>query len=118
MTVDAAGRYHASFVVDAPDQPLPPVDQQVGIDLGLTHFAVLSDGTKLDCVTLPPVEQGMGAHSAPLGMSFVTSPGLPGGYGPGALVGIHASWNRKPPARRQSPSSPGRTAPSAPSRHC
>ncbi|MCU7730369.1 gluconolaconase [Actinoplanes sp. KI2] len=55
------------------------------------------DGTRLDCATLPPVEQGMGAHSAPLGMSFVTSSGLPGGYGPGALVGVHGSWNRKPP---------------------
>ena len=28
------------------------------------------DGTELDCATLPPVEQGLGAHSAPLGMSF------------------------------------------------
>ena len=55
------------------------------------------DGTKLDCATLPPVEQGMGAHSAPLGLSFATSPGLAGGYGPGALVGIHGSWNRNPP---------------------
>lgn len=48
VTVDAAGRYHASFVVDAPDQPLPPTSREVGIDLGLTHFAVLSDGTKVD----------------------------------------------------------------------
>jgi glucose/arabinose dehydrogenase len=55
------------------------------------------DGTKLDCATLPPAEQGMGAHSAPLGLSFATSPGLAGGYGPGALVGIHGSWNRNPP---------------------
>ena len=55
------------------------------------------DGAKLDCTKLPPVEQGMGAHSAPLGLSFATSPGLPGGYGPGALVGVHGSWNRKPP---------------------
>jgi glucose/arabinose dehydrogenase len=55
------------------------------------------DGAKLDCAALPPVEQGMGAHSAPLGLSFATSPGLPGGYGPGALVGIHGSWNRNPP---------------------
>jgi glucose/arabinose dehydrogenase len=55
------------------------------------------DGTKLDCATLPPVEQGMGAHSAPLGLSFATSPGLAGAYGPGALVGIHGSWNRHPP---------------------
>jgi len=56
-----------------------------------------SDGTKLDCAALPPVEQGMGAHSAPLGLSFATSPGLAGAYGPGALVGIHGSWNRNPP---------------------
>ncbi|MFB9239410.1 PQQ-dependent sugar dehydrogenase [Plantactinospora siamensis] len=55
------------------------------------------DGGKLDCGALPPVEQGMGAHSAPLGLSFATSPGLAGGYGPGALVGIHGSWNRNPP---------------------
>lgn len=55
------------------------------------------DGSKLDCAALPPVEQGMGAHSAPLGLSFATSPGLAGGYGPGALVGIHGSWNRNPP---------------------
>jgi glucose/arabinose dehydrogenase len=55
------------------------------------------DGTKLDCAALAPVEQGMGAHSAPLGLSFATSPGLAGGYGPGALVGIHGSWNRNPP---------------------
>ncbi len=48
VTVDAAGRYHASFVVDVPDVPLPPVQHEVGIDLGLTHFAVLSDGTKVD----------------------------------------------------------------------
>jgi putative transposase len=47
---DAAGRYFASFVVQTTDQPLPETDFEVGIDLGLTHFAVLSDGTK---VTVP-----------------------------------------------------------------
>jgi glucose/arabinose dehydrogenase len=51
-------------------------------------------GSKLDCASLPPVEQGTGAHSAPLGLNFAT---LPGAYGQGALVGIHGSWNRKPP---------------------
>jgi glucose/arabinose dehydrogenase len=56
-----------------------------------------ADGSKLDCSTLAPIEQGMGAHSAPLGLSFATSPGLPGAYGVGALVGIHGSWNRNPP---------------------
>jgi glucose/arabinose dehydrogenase len=56
-----------------------------------------ADGSKLDCATLPPIEQGMGAHSAPLGLSFATDPGLPAPYGVGALVGIHGSWNRQPP---------------------
>ncbi|GAA2905381.1 putative transposase [Actinoplanes cyaneus] len=44
---DAAGRYFASFVVQSIDQVLPPGESEVGIDLGLTHFAVLSDGTKV-----------------------------------------------------------------------
>jgi putative transposase len=33
--------------VVAADDPLPPVDTEVGIDLGLTHFAVLSNGKKV-----------------------------------------------------------------------
>ncbi|MFD4460402.1 RNA-guided endonuclease InsQ/TnpB family protein [Nocardia sp. NPDC058480] len=41
---DAAGRYFASFVVEVDAQPLALVDSEVGIDLGLTTFAVLSDG--------------------------------------------------------------------------
>jgi putative transposase len=49
---DAAGRFFASFVIDtepAADQArMPETDRTVGIDLGLTHFAVLSDGTKID----------------------------------------------------------------------
>ncbi|MEV4482468.1 RNA-guided endonuclease InsQ/TnpB family protein [Micromonospora coxensis] len=44
---DAAGRYFASFVVNTTEEPLPTVDAEVGIDLGLTDFAVLSDGTKV-----------------------------------------------------------------------
>ena len=36
-----------------------------------------ADGSELDCSALPPVEQSLGAHSAPLGMSFVGQiPGL------------------------------------------
>jgi putative transposase len=44
---DSAGRYFASFVVDAPAAPLPQISSMVGIDLGLGHFAVLSDGRKV-----------------------------------------------------------------------
>ncbi|MEU3889323.1 RNA-guided endonuclease TnpB family protein [Streptomyces sp. NPDC029041] len=49
---DAAGRFFASFVIDtdpaADAARMPETDRTIGIDLGLTHFAVLSDGTKID----------------------------------------------------------------------
>ncbi|WP_324188123.1 transposase [Nocardia higoensis] len=45
---DAAGRYFASFVVQTEDQPLPPVASEVGIDLGLSTFAVLSNGKTIE----------------------------------------------------------------------
>ncbi|SHH58223.1 RNA-guided endonuclease InsQ/TnpB family protein [Streptomyces sp. 3214.6] len=49
---DAAGRFFASFVIDtepaADADRMPDTDRTIGIDLGLTHFAVLSDGTKID----------------------------------------------------------------------
>ncbi|WP_209441317.1 RNA-guided endonuclease InsQ/TnpB family protein, partial [Streptomyces aureus] len=45
---DASGRYFASFVVDVEPATLPPVDAEAGIDLGLMHYAVLSDGQVID----------------------------------------------------------------------
>ncbi|WP_268221650.1 RNA-guided endonuclease InsQ/TnpB family protein [Streptomyces sp. EMB24] len=46
---DSAGRYFASFVVETgPGEPLPQTTPEIGIDLGLGHFAVLSDGRKVD----------------------------------------------------------------------
>lgn len=44
---DAAGRYFASFIVEAVDTPLAETRTEVGIDLGLTSFAALSDGRKV-----------------------------------------------------------------------
>lgn len=41
---DAGGRYFAPFVVQVDPDPLPPTGSEVGIDLGLTTFAVLSNG--------------------------------------------------------------------------
>jgi glucose/arabinose dehydrogenase len=55
-----------------------------------------ADGARLDCGSLPPVEQSLGAHAAPLGMSFSENI-LPAPYASGALVGVHGSWNRQPP---------------------
>ncbi|NED19812.1 transposase [Streptomyces sp. SID9913] len=46
---DSAGRYFASFVVETgPQEVLPETTPELGIDLGLGHFAVLSDGRKID----------------------------------------------------------------------
>jgi putative transposase len=47
VIMDAAGRYFASFVVEATPGALPGAGAVTGIDLGLTHFAVLSDGRKI-----------------------------------------------------------------------
>jgi putative transposase len=44
---DSSGRFFASFVVETSADPLPETGQECGIDLGLTHFAVLDDGTKI-----------------------------------------------------------------------
>ena len=44
---DSAGRYFASFVIETEPDPLSEAEPTVGIDLGLRHFAVLSDGRKI-----------------------------------------------------------------------
>ncbi|MGU3653823.1 PQQ-dependent sugar dehydrogenase [Mycolicibacterium sp. A43C] len=54
------------------------------------------DGARLDCAALPPIEQSLAAHSAPLGLSFTTGQ-LPAPYDSGALIGVHGSWNRQNP---------------------
>jgi putative transposase len=53
VTLDAAGRYHASFVVKRPAEPLAPVLGEVGVDLGLTHFATVATDDTHDKVDNP-----------------------------------------------------------------
>ncbi|MFE5580613.1 RNA-guided endonuclease InsQ/TnpB family protein [Kitasatospora sp. NPDC056531] len=48
IVLDPSGRYHASFVVDVEPDHLPEVDAEVGIDLGLATYAVLSTGEVID----------------------------------------------------------------------
>lgn len=45
---EADGQYYASFVVERTDCPLPTSTNDIGVDLGLTHLAVLSTGEKID----------------------------------------------------------------------
>ncbi len=44
---DAAGRYFASLLCDDTATPKPKAQGRIGIDLGLTHFAILSTGEKI-----------------------------------------------------------------------
>ncbi|WPB91964.1 RNA-guided endonuclease InsQ/TnpB family protein [Streptomyces malaysiensis] len=48
VTKDSSGRYFLSFVVDTEPDILPQAETDVGLDLGLSAFAVLSDGSKID----------------------------------------------------------------------
>lgn len=45
---DCAGRYFASFVVEVKELIPPQTDNSIGIDLGLTHFAILSTSEKIE----------------------------------------------------------------------
>jgi putative transposase len=43
-----AGRWFVFFSVECDSKPLPQSDAEIGIDVGLTHFATFSDGTTIE----------------------------------------------------------------------
>lgn len=48
VSKDSAGRYFVAFQGEEDKPPLPVNYKSIGIDLGLGHFAVTSDGEKID----------------------------------------------------------------------
>ena len=48
ISKDAAGKYFVSLQGEQEKQALPVLDKSIGIDLGLTHFLITSDGDKID----------------------------------------------------------------------
>lgn len=54
-------------------------------------------GSRLKCGRLTPIERGLPAHSAPIGLSFLTGSSLPRRWAHGAVVAGHGSWDRHPP---------------------
>jgi putative transposase len=42
------GKYYLNVLVDREIKPLPPTDKVVAVDVGLTHFATLSTGEKIE----------------------------------------------------------------------
>lgn len=59
VTLDTAGRYHVSFTVEKQDTPIVGGDP-VGIDLGITTFAALSTGDKIDAPDYKKIEVRIG----------------------------------------------------------
>src|SRR5690625_5123835 len=43
-----SGKYFISILVETEVQPLDKTETSIGIDLGITDFAILSDGRKID----------------------------------------------------------------------
>jgi glucose/arabinose dehydrogenase len=114
---EAFGRLIRSYVNDHPPDEVVPVVQ--GRDLGwplcnpeqgrstprgsLADVPLIPDsvtnpgGRRLDCAKLPPIEVGVPAHSAPLGMSFLEGTKVPAPWSGGAVVAAHGSWDRQEP---------------------
>jgi glucose/arabinose dehydrogenase len=114
---EAFGQVIRSYVDDHPPDEVVPVVQ--GRDLGwplcnpeqgkstppgspadvpLIPDSVTNPGGKaLDCSKLAPIEVGIPAHSAPLGMSFLEGTKVPAPWSGGAVVAAHGSWDRQEP---------------------
>jgi glucose/arabinose dehydrogenase len=114
---DAFGEVVRSYVDDHPPDEVAQVKQ--GRDLGWPlcnpeqadstppgSFADVplipdaennADGSQLDCASLEPIEVGLPAHSAPLGMSFLEGTKVPAPWSGGAAIAAHGSWDRQEP---------------------
>jgi len=114
---EAFGQVIRSYVDDHPPDEVVPVTP--GRDLGwplcnpeqgkstppgsLADVPLIPDsvtnpgGKALDCATLAPIEVGIPAHSAPLGMSFLAGTKVPAPWSGGAVVAAHGSWDRQEP---------------------
>jgi glucose/arabinose dehydrogenase len=114
---DAFGEVVRSYVDDHPPEEVAQVKQ--GRDLGWPlcnpeqadstppgSFADVPlipdaennpDDSALDCAGLEPIEVGIPAHSAPLGMSFLEGTKVPAPWSGGAVIAAHGSWDRQEP---------------------
>jgi glucose/arabinose dehydrogenase len=114
---DAFGQVIRAYVNDHPPDEVVPVT--AGRDVGWPYCDPDQDGNRpagslaglplvansvtnptgaaLDCAALPPVEVGLPAHSAPLGLAFLQGSKVPAPWSDGAVLAVHGSWNRQPP---------------------
>ena len=87
--VEQGGNYGWPFCNPNPDSAsgydLMPFDREVVLN---------PDGEALDCERATRIDQGIQAHSAPLGFLFLQDTAFPEPYRQGAALGYHGSWNR------------------------
>jgi glucose/arabinose dehydrogenase len=83
-----------------PDPDVSPGQAGTAFDYADMRFdpdAQTNPSGALRCATLPRIQRGLPAHSAPLGFHFLQGSRLPGPWRNGAVVAVHGSWDRQPP---------------------
>ncbi|MGZ3460786.1 MAG: PQQ-dependent sugar dehydrogenase, partial [Archangium sp.] len=85
------GQYGWPFCNPNPDTPSRLEQMPFDRDYELNR-----DG-HVDCGGMDRFDQGLQAHSAPLGLAFLHGTAFPAPYNPGVVVAYHGSWNRTRP---------------------
>lgn len=102
--VREGGHYGWPFCNPNPDSPSGLKQMPLDRDYDFNR-----DG-HVDCGALDRIDQGIQAHSAPLGMIFLTGTAFPAPFNPGIAVAYHGSWNRTHPTGYKVVSFPWDTA--------
>jgi glucose/arabinose dehydrogenase len=83
----------------------PDPDDNPGQQNTAFHYANLSfvddtqanpGGKEFDCAKLAPLNRGIPAHSAPLGLTFLEGSDMAAQWQGGAVLAVHGSWDRSP----------------------
>jgi glucose/arabinose dehydrogenase len=76
----------------------PNPDRTLGMrDMPFDRDVQLNGDGQVDCGTKTRVQQGIPAHSAPLGLTFLGNPKVPAQLRGGAVITLHGSWNATSP---------------------
>jgi glucose/arabinose dehydrogenase len=80
-----------------PDQDLSTGGDLLGAMRFRADTVTNANQSALNCAALTPLDRGIQAHSAPLGLTFLHNSAMPPLWRGGAVVSTHGSWNRVPP---------------------
>ncbi len=84
-----------------PDPDATPGSESTALRYGNMPFTpdeqTNPGGHRFTCAKLTPIQRGLPAHSAPLGLTFLEGSTLPARWTAGAVVAAHGSWDRQPP---------------------